>query len=306
MIYNKDGTQLLGAYDYTGGSVGISYDVYGIEVFPEKHTPDVKLVGVYETLSPAPNPWTQGGAVYGNKLVVAQASTSTLATLGFYDLTTGQKLGQSNLSGNSVVYHGNTVTFAPNLHSGNFSFPYVFISEYYGNGTIGVFNVTESNGTYSATEVQTIDFSGISGDLIGYGYHDFMIDFSAGLLFVVRYNTAGTFQAEVGNTTIISVFSLPNITGNNVVLTASDVISHHEIPTLIYGRQETVYHLGFAYILAGGSGSAKIYIVDCDSWTLYDTVDLSSVISGEPETLYFKDGYMYVINGNGNVYQFSY
>ena len=306
MIYNYSGIELYQIYDYDENAIHSAYNSAGDIVFSSQHVPNVVFNDVYNTLSPAPSPVTQGGAYYNGNLVVAQASGQNQATLAVYDVSTGVKIGGTNLSNTSTTYHGNTLCFDDALHSGNNQYPYLYISEYYGDGIIGVFDLANNDSEFSASEVQTINFSTVSSNLIGAGYHDFMIDHNANILYVVRYKTAGTYAAEEGNTTIITAFELPNIANSSVVLSDADIIACHEISSLIYARQECVYHDGYAYILAGTSTARKgLYIIDCTTFELYTVIQLGSIIDGEPEALYFYDDYLYIVD-NTKIYKFTY
>ena len=193
------------------------------------------------------------------------------------------------LDGKSADMHCNSAQFAPTKNAGDF-LPLLYVAgckNTEGGDKCYVERITESNGVYSTTLVQTITFA--PGTLMPYP----------------------TINSQIGDDGHIYVFlaAAPYVkcfkyrkvltSEGNVTLTDSDIVDYTIINTnYVYDDkpwQGGKIYDGKLYFFWGRSGSQGVYIIDLNSKKLLNEIDLTGKIpSDELEDGDFRDGILYV------------
>lgn len=241
----------------------------------------------------------QGGDVWNNILVIGDSSNSGLK---FFNFETGEYLGECSVANAPSTLHYNTAKFAPSLHTGNSQFPYLYASEFYGDGSIFAIEITESSGIYSASIVQEIIISSLTTATVGAGYADFVIDFTNNKLILIRYKMENVIDWTSGNYTYFTTFDLPDISNATITLTDNDINFVNIVTDIISIRQQSVFYNGKIYILSGYS-LGEFWVVDYgENVSRYKSrASLVPVIgSNEPELLVIYNGCIYIASSTTN------
>lgn len=230
----------------------------------------------------------QALAIYGDKLF----RLTDGGGLRIYKFVDGGFQHLANLTmdkqgATEFSWHCNSVQFAPTVETGQ-TYPLLYVAGLYG-GKCYVERITESNGTFSTTLVQTIT---ITKDVLlptininiqigddGYIYATGMENGARGV-FAYKYRKV-----------------LPN--EGNVTLNESDIID------IIYTNVDYTYsdkpwqgckiYGGKMYFFYGRSGKMGFYVVDLVNKKVLNDIDMSDMVAkGEFEDGDFKDGILYI------------
>lgn len=287
-IYTAIAKKISGLYKYTGREIDLSNHSYNASVFMTLPS----LAGL------------QGGANYGDEffLFTNDRNINVYNTSGELQGTFTPPLPEST--------HGNTLCFADKLHEGNTQYPYLYVSSHYNQNAFFVLDIVKSNGTFTATLVQTIAFNQVSTDIIGLGYSDFAIDWQNNIFYMLRYKLQTTNQAIAGNVQVITAWPLPTVSVGTKLFNNSELLDKFEVPDLIFARQQSLYYRGNIYFPAGSggvNGRQKLYVLNVAEKSIVTTIDLSEVLNyTEPEALMIYNNKLVIFNTGKNVYQLDF
>lgn len=212
--------------------------------------------------------------------------------------------------------HANSCNFSGNFYNGN-TIPLLYVTD--GNSAevmkCSVENITENNGTYSASTVQTIalDQSGFesAGFVPYWGWSTWFADGENDLLyyFGAKYRTNGSEAEHYDeNRYIVTTFRLPDVSESDIVLTASDVLDQF---TTVYDvnvtQGGTLFDRKIFYTFGFGEAAypSAIRVFDIAEKSLANRIDLS-FITEELEACAVWNGALLVVTQSGNLYRLTF
>lgn len=242
---------------------------YSGEIVPlGKHKFTVKTELI---LSELPS-WIQGCFLHGDYLFVSNGNAVNVYLRNNGNLFSSFSLDAPNSN------HSNTINKSTEYPVGNTTYPYIYISEYYGEQRIFVNEIAQNGTTFSATLVQTIAVGQLDTAVVGAGYADFAIDSYGKKLYLIRYKLPDNYQAENGNFTVITVFNLPSPTDGDISLTNEDILQVFTIDELIFARQQSFFENGRIFFTAGAGTTEYFYSIDVENQRIATKIDIANAV----------------------------
>ena len=202
------------------------------------------------------------------------------------------------------VPHANTICLGSQLYSNNSVIPVMYVSAWDGDKQSFVYDIVKTNGSIQASLVQIINPGGVSREIIGSGYLDWVIDAEGGYLYSIAYHLQESSLQREGNYTHVTAFSLPPLSEKVVNLTDDDVLFSFSTPVMTI-FQDKLFQEGHIFVVAGDSGYGeeycpRLYDIDVTQRQMKETV---IPIVGEPEGFCLYEGKKWMnLNGSSLVY----
>ena len=217
-----------------------------------------------------------------------------------YDINKGTLLQEMPFSyDDNYKLHSNVCCFGKEFYEGGL-IPLLYVStwDYRSDRACLVYNILrdDENGEYKSSLVQKITPKDkvLDSLYIGQGSADWIVDNDNGYLYCLSYYLKGASTLIDGNKEMVTKFRLPKVSeGNDVVLTAEDVIDHFELD-MFYKSQDKAYYNGNIYVIAGCGDYVEnkrnmLYVLNLEK-KIVTKIDLYNIVYGEPEGLTIFDG----------------
>lgn len=228
----------------------------------------------------------QALAIYGDKLF----RLTDGGGLRIYKFVDGGFQHLANLTmdkqgATEFSWHCNSAQFAPTVESGQ-TYPLLYVAGMYG-GKCYVERITENNGVYSTTLVQTITFA--PGTLMPYP------------IINTQIGDDGYIYAFAAVAPYIKCFKYRKVltSEGNVTLTDSDIIDYAFVDVnYVYDDkpwQGGKIYGGKMYFIYGRSAKMGFFVVDLVNKKVLNDIDMSDMVAkAEFEDGDFKDGILYI------------
>ena len=254
----------------------------------------------YMTISTETSAVVQGCTAYGKYLFVAY---NTLPMISIYDME--QKTHVANIQMTAVnTYHCNNINFGSEKYDSGDAFPLLYVSmENIAEHKALVFRIQESNGTYSATLVQTITYPN-PAEASMY-YPNCVVDAVNNRLCVMGYST-NSYIKSASNKIKVDIYDLPLLSDGNVQLNRANAKKSIEVKSLTATQGAFV----------NGDNIVQVYglpQVDGDTFigqlslsggaytTLFSLTDIGLTV--EPESVFVYEGNIYIFFVNRTIYK---
>lgn len=236
----------------------------------------------------------QGGACYGNYLFMF---TEENTTCWMYDLSTNTLVQTINIPSSERGFvsdcHCNTVNFGTERYAPGDTFPLIYVSTGYNDGTntgalvYRIVETTESDvTTYSLSLVQTIKFPRIEGVA---SWTEFVVG-DDGNCFVC-YTSARTIYRMV----------MPKLSDGDITLDLEDALEVYRFTPQDFNsaNQNRLYYNGKIFVVSGAAGAGLLIVLDLLTRTREAVIDLNAIgLTKEPETEFIWDGKLCVASRN--------
>lgn len=255
----------------------------------------------YMTISTETNAVVQGSTVYGKYLFVTY---NTLPMISIYDMET--KSHVANISMEAVsTYHCNNINFGSKKYDSSDYFPLLYISmENQAEHKCLVYRITENNGAYNATLVQTITYP--SPAEANMYYPNCVIDSTNNLLCVMGYST-NSYIASESSSIKYNVYELPTLNDGNVQLNQADAIRSGSVKSISATQGAFIQGDNIIQVYGGPSfGDGSIYLgqISISASKYITLIRLNDIgITSEPESVFIYNGDLYILFVNKDVYR---
>ena len=239
----------------------------------------VEMLGSVSSLG-----WHQSGVFYG-KYALFFSERTMLATLVDTDNLT--IIGTFPIAyGTYDAPHCNTASLGKDFGGETSIMPLIYVSQWEGDErACFVYDMTYSEGSYSLSLVQKINFASVSSSILGAGPVDFAVDTDAGELIALAYKTVQDVQR--GTALMIAKMSIPDASVSEVTVADADITAHFETENIAV-RQDAFYRCGKIYIAAGYGNSelaATVTAISVKDGSILSRLETSQFVYGEPEML---------------------
>lgn len=287
-VYDKNGNALSNIYAVNGTSLNSAYDIDGAVVFGGGIDYNNHTISSLLNISVSN---CQGIAIHNNVLFQFRASGTTVTdTVCLFNFTNG-----ADIYRNMTIKadHGDSATFSNEYYAVGDEFPLIYVTADTTPAKIYVNRVSRS----SSSLIRTLAFPSSAGY---YGAGAF--DWENNVCYLVAYKTNSYTSDQGGvNTTVISKWSLSNLTDNGDGTYTPAFIEQYERP-FIYVMQGLEYHDGMIWVTSGyGGAESYIYALDPADGTLLYTIDTGTTT--EIEGIAFISDTEAVIGFQGGVYK---
>ena len=190
---------------------------------------------------------------------------------------------------------------------------YLYVSEWNGDRRFFVEDFRHKGKKWSSRLVQTISANGISDEIKGSGYMDWVPDFENNKLYSIAYKENHPRHDIVGSTKLVILeFALPDPKKGDVAFSEKDILRRTEIPVYL-ATQDKQVHGGKLYILAGLKNKVDhmnpdrnhlrtIGVFDLESFRLEREIRLD-FYDREPEGIDFIGDDMYLTYNSDALYK---
>lgn len=265
------------------------YDYYGdrIDIRPKK-------IAFKNYLTVSGISSVNGSAVYGDYLFTAKDKMDKIAITNMKTKTSVQVISMTAVNS----YHCNNINFGNEKYDIDDPFPLLYVSmENASEHKAVVLRITESGGTYSATEVQTITYP--DNATAGMYYQNCYVDAENSYLYISGASL-NSFVKGNGNKLVFKKYNLPLLSAGNVQLTNADVLSSFEMEMIT--SPQGGFILGNKLIQSFGYGSGTdqtkhICMIDLNLGGLATDIRLDKYgITKEQESVFMWDGGLYMMD----------
>lgn len=168
-----------------------------------------------------------------------------------FNLSTCEQITRISLDYSDYqIPHANTSCFGKSHYSDVSIAPPLYISSWNNQRQAFVYDIINQQGRYGSSLIQVIDPRGVSEDIIGGGFLDWVVDVDGGYLYSIAYHLKGTFEIVENNYTHITKFKLPALNRITVQLTDADVEDYFTVPVMTV-FQDKDFLREHIYVIAG-------------------------------------------------------
>lgn len=302
VAYSIDAYEIEGAYSYEGERVDMNEYTYNLGT-------------LLQTTKPSGYGTYQGIAIYGDKLYrLFVGGYCAVYDLSVADGSSQEALGSFALGSVASSNHAGVGNFSDTVLSG-YDVPPLYVSAGDANSpsTCFVEQISESNGAYSSTLLQTITL-----DQSGFGEAGLQTFFPWGkwcpygdfLYLVSSLTRANGSTDRRTNKYIVTKFALPS-TSADKTLTASDVLEQFTLPFVDEFAQGMTIKNGKMFQVFGypeGGFPARVSVISLPSHAPIATLDISKTAASsyELEDCAVYDGKLVVGSTSNDVVQITF